>query len=113
VKQFIDNWNIQSSLWLRRVAYVRLPKFKTFGVFMLSAFWHGLYPGYYLTFIFFGCLVIAGRKIRHNVRPLFLKNSLTRTLYSILTWFFTIFAINYTATPFVLLEFYSSIAFFK
>lgn len=43
VKQFIDNWNIQSSLWLRRVAYVRLPRFKTFGVFMLSAFWHGIY----------------------------------------------------------------------
>jgi lysophospholipid acyltransferase 1/2 len=113
VKHFIDNWNIQSSIWLRRLAYVRLPRFKTLGVFLLSALWHGLFPGYYLTFVFLGFIVLSGRKIRHNIRPIFQRNSLTKAVYSIISWLFTMFTINYSAVPFVLLDFYPSIDFFK
>lgn len=51
MKGITDNWNIQTSKWLRAVAYERLPRGKTLGVFVLSAFWHGFYPGYYITFV--------------------------------------------------------------
>jgi hypothetical protein len=50
VKMFFDAWNIQTQVWLKRICYDRLPKYKTLGVFTLSVMWHGFYPGYYFTF---------------------------------------------------------------
>jgi len=64
VKSFIDNWNIQTHMWLRLIAYNRMPSGKTLAVFVLSAFWHGFYPGYYLTFVLGAFLVYAGRSVR-------------------------------------------------
>ncbi len=63
MKVVFDRWNIQTQLWLRRIAYDRLPTGKTLGVFVLSAFWHGFYPGYYLTFVLCAFLVYAGRGV--------------------------------------------------
>jgi lysophospholipid acyltransferase 1/2 len=64
MKEAFDNWNVNTQLWLRRIAYDRLPTGKTLGVFVLSAFWHGFYPGYYLTFVLCAFLVYAGRGVR-------------------------------------------------
>ncbi|MGH0161010.1 UNVERIFIED_CONTAM: hypothetical protein FKN15_042945 [Acipenser sinensis] len=50
-KTFLDNWNIQTALWLKRVCYERCPYNPTAATFLLSAIWHGVYPGYYLTFL--------------------------------------------------------------
>jgi lysophospholipid acyltransferase 1/2 len=63
VKGIIDNWHIQTSQWLRVIAFERLPTGKTLGVFVLSAFWHGFYPGYYITFFMGACLVYIGRGV--------------------------------------------------
>ena len=49
LKVLLDKWNMTTTMWLRYVVYERLHS--TLGVFALSAFWHGYYPGYYLTFI--------------------------------------------------------------
>ena len=47
--------------WLRKSIYQRSPfKDKNLSqllTFMVSAFWHGFYPGYYLTFFMFFCLI--------------------------------------------------------
>jgi lysophospholipid acyltransferase 1/2 len=63
IKSSFDHWNVQTQLWLRRIAYDRLPAGKTLGVFVLSAFWHGFYPGYYLTFVLCAFMVYAGRGV--------------------------------------------------
>jgi lysophospholipid acyltransferase 1/2 len=63
MKVVFDNWNIQTQVWLRRICYDRLPTFKTMGVFVLSAFWHGFYPGYYFSFVTGGFAVYAGRGV--------------------------------------------------
>ena len=58
VHDFIGYWNINTNHWLRNYVYLRVtPKGKkpgfraTLATFFTSAFWHGFYPGYYLTFI--------------------------------------------------------------
>ena len=52
LKVLLDNWNVQTALWLRRICYERAPpKLKMGLTYMLSAFWHGFYPGYYFCFI--------------------------------------------------------------
>lgn len=66
MKTVFDNWNIQTQVWLRRIAYDRLSTGKTLGVFVLSAFWHGFYPGYYMTFVLAAFSVYAGRGVETN-----------------------------------------------
>jgi lysophospholipid acyltransferase len=54
---YLGNWNMNTNNWLRNYVYLRVtPKGKKPGfraslaTFVTSAFWHGFYPGYYLTF---------------------------------------------------------------
>lgn len=57
-RAYLENWNINTNNWLRNYMYLRVtPKGKKPGfraslaTFNTSAFWHGFYPGYYLSFI--------------------------------------------------------------
>ena len=55
----IANWNISVTHWLRRGYYERLQKLNfsnseaSMITFIISAFWHGINPCYYIGFIFF------------------------------------------------------------
>jgi lysophospholipid acyltransferase 1/2 len=59
----ISNFNIQTQDWMRMVVYDRLSAFKTMGVFVFSALWHGFHPGYYFTFLTVGLCTLAGRRV--------------------------------------------------
>lgn len=53
IRDKVNSWNIAIQEWLRRCIYERLPYSKAINqllTFMVSAFWHGYYAGYYLTF---------------------------------------------------------------
>ena len=57
-RAYLENWNMNTNKWLRNYVYLRVtPKGKkpgfraTLATFVTSAFWHGFYPGYYLTFL--------------------------------------------------------------
>lgn len=59
-KSRIDNWNITIAKWLRRCFYepfnlnLKISKeIASLLVFIISAFWHGFYPAYYISFILF------------------------------------------------------------
>ncbi|XP_069053348.1 lysophospholipid acyltransferase 2b isoform X3 [Lepisosteus oculatus] len=62
-KMFLDNWNIQTALWLKRVCYERCPYNPTAATFILSAMWHGVYPGYYITFLTGILMTLAARAV--------------------------------------------------
>lgn len=86
----IQNWNIQTATWLRRYkpymhplliihlfiihplliicpfcrcVYERLHFAPTFMTFIVSATWHGLYPGYHFSFAMFSMITISARKV--------------------------------------------------
>ena len=57
-RAYLGNWNMNTNNWLRNYVYLRVtPKGKKPGfrasliTFTTSAFWHGFYPGYYLSFV--------------------------------------------------------------
>jgi lysophospholipid acyltransferase len=57
-RAYLGSWNINTNNWLRNYMYLRVtprgkkPGFRaSMATFVTSAFWHGFYPGYYLTFI--------------------------------------------------------------
>ncbi|XP_016367258.1 membrane-bound O-acyltransferase domain-containing protein 2-like [Sinocyclocheilus rhinocerous] len=112
-KMFLDNWNIQTALWLKRVCYERCPYNPTAATFLLSAIWHGADPGYYLTFITGIVVTMAARAVRHNVRQHFLGSATLKLIYDVITWFSTQMAICYTVVPFVLLAVGPSLKFYS
>jgi len=113
LKVIIDVWNIQTGLWLRRVCYDRLKNNRTLGVFVLSAFWHGFYPGYYVCFLLAAVETHVGRGIRRTIRPHFQKTQPMKILYGLLTWLGAQIALNFAVTPFVLLEIRKSLLFYQ
>nr|XP_033790456.1 lysophospholipid acyltransferase 1 isoform X2 [Geotrypetes seraphini]XP_033790457.1 lysophospholipid acyltransferase 1 isoform X2 [Geotrypetes seraphini] len=112
-KMYIDNWNIQTVTWLRRICYDRVPWYPTVMTFLLSALWHGVYPGYYFTFITAIPVTLAARAIRNNFRHYFLSSRTHKLLYDIFTWVATQLAICYTVAPFSLLAVEPTIKFYR
>ncbi|TKC37283.1 hypothetical protein EI555_010943 [Monodon monoceros] len=62
-KMYLENWNIQTATWLKRVCYERVPWHPTVLTFILSALWHGVYPGYYFTFLTGILVTLAARTV--------------------------------------------------
>jgi lysophospholipid acyltransferase len=73
-RAYLGNWNINTNNWLRNYIYLRVtprgkkPGFRaSMATFVTSAFWHGFYPGYYLTFILASFVqTIAKSRLIHN-----------------------------------------------
>ncbi|XP_014850217.1 PREDICTED: lysophospholipid acyltransferase 1 [Poecilia mexicana] len=112
-KTFIDNWNIQTGIWLKTVCYDRAAKHRLALTFILSALWHGVYPGYYFTFITAIPITIAARAIRRSIRHHFIGSRVLKLGYDIVTWAATQLAICYTVMPFLLLSVEHTIVFYR
>lgn len=110
MRDAINNWNIGTNRWLRTIVYERVPKkYGTILTFTLSAFWHGFYPGYYVTFATGALMVTAARSARRILRHRFQETQLKRICYDILTCLTTRIVMAYTTFPFVLLELMGSL----
>ncbi|XP_075069234.1 membrane-bound glycerophospholipid O-acyltransferase 1 [Mixophyes fleayi] len=112
-KMYIDNWNIQTAAWLKRVCYDRAPRYRTGLTFLLSALWHGVYPGYYFTFLTGIPVMMAARAMRNNFRHYFISSKFYKFAYDIITWIVTQLAISYTVAPFFLLAVEPTIKLYK
>eukprot|EP00276_Gloeochaete_wittrockiana_P008682 CAMPEP_0184650380 /NCGR_PEP_ID=MMETSP0308-20130426/7902_1 /TAXON_ID=38269 /ORGANISM="Gloeochaete witrockiana, Strain SAG 46.84" /LENGTH=392 /DNA_ID=CAMNT_0027083847 /DNA_START=424 /DNA_END=1602 /DNA_ORIENTATION=- len=71
-------WNTSVAGWLGRYVYKRMTplgakpsEWNTVATFLVSALWHGFYPGYYLFFIHGFMWTFIGRELRRRVRPHF------------------------------------------
>lgn len=81
---YLGNWNMNTNNWLRNYIYLRVtprgkkPGFQaSMATFVTSAFWHGFYPGYYLTFV----LASFMQNIAKSKHPLPRPYQLTDTVY--------------------------------
>lgn len=112
-KMYLGNWNIQTSTWLKCVCYERVPWYPTVLTFLLSALWHGVYPGYYFTFLTGVPVTLAARAVRNNYRHHFLSSKARKIAYDVVTWAVTQLAVSYTAAPFVMLAVEPTISLYK
>lgn len=102
-KMYLENWNIQTAAWLKCVCYERASWNPTVLTFILSALWHGVYPGYYFTFLTGILVTSAARAVRNNCRHYFLSSKALKAAYDVATWVATQLAMSYTGAPFVML----------
>jgi lysophospholipid acyltransferase 1/2 len=113
-REAIHAWNKTTQSWLRRTAYERAPRrLSVLATYLLSAVWHGFYPGYYMTFLGGALFTYGARNGRNFVRPLFQKGKLLPKLYDIITFVLTRVAIAYVAFPFVILDFRNNYEIYK
>jgi D-alanyl-lipoteichoic acid acyltransferase DltB (MBOAT superfamily) len=76
VKGFLASWNISVHEWLKYYVYVRMlgkgksQAFAAFTAFMVSAIWHGFYPGFYSFFIGAFLLDYQNKLAANFIKPL-------------------------------------------
>ncbi|KAL2785687.1 MBOAT, membrane-bound O-acyltransferase family-domain-containing protein [Aspergillus keveii] len=117
---YLGNWNKNTNHWLRNYVYLRVtPKGKKPGfraslaTFTTSAFWHGFYPGYYLTFVLGSLVQTVAKNFRRHVRPFFLSpdgstNGPYKRYYDFASWFVTQTVMSFVVMPFIFLSFSES-----
>uniref|UniRef100_A0A1B6C2P6 Uncharacterized protein n=1 Tax=Clastoptera arizonana TaxID=38151 RepID=A0A1B6C2P6_9HEMI len=112
LRESIQHWNKCTNTWLRLIVFERHNKYGTILTYTLSAFWHGFYPGYYLTFASGALFTFASRAIRRALRPLFLGTQAMKAFYDLITMLTTRVVMTYITFSFVVLEFWPSIRLF-
>lgn len=105
LKLLVENWNVGTALWLRRVCYERSPISPTVMTYILSATWHGFYPGYYGCFLSLAFFIMTSRKLRRVVRPHFLSSPQLKMFYDVLTTVCSVILVNYSAIQQCLLSY--------
>nr|XP_012137084.1 PREDICTED: lysophospholipid acyltransferase 2 isoform X2 [Megachile rotundata] len=109
LKESIEHWNKGTNRWLRSLVYERVKHNKLVYTYVLSAIWHGFYPGYYLTFANGAFITVVSRVTRRKIRPYFLSSKATKFLYDTISFIVTRIVMAYITFSFVLLEFIPSI----
>lgn len=114
LRDAIHAWNKTTQSWLRRTAYERAPrKLSVIATYMLSAIWHGFYPGYYMTFLGGALFTHAARNGRRIITPLFQHGKTLPFLYNVFSFILTRLTIAYAAFPFVILDFRHNYEIYK
>nr|CAI5866033.1 unnamed protein product [Callosobruchus analis] len=94
------------------LVYERTEKYATVLTYVVSAAWHGFYPGYYLTFLSGAIFTFTARVVRRHIRNYFMESKEAKLLYDITTFAVTHFVLAYITFPFVLLEFWPCIVLY-
>jgi lysophospholipid acyltransferase len=114
-RAYLDSWNKNTNKWLRNYIYLRVtpagkkPGFRaTLATFSTSAFWHGFYPGYYLTFLLGAFIQTVAKNFRRYCRPFFMtldgkKPTKYKWMYDVMSYLATHLAFSFTTAPFVIL----------
>lgn len=114
LRDAIHAWNQTTQTWLRRTAYERAPrKLSVLATYLLSAVWHGFYPGYYMTFLGGALFTHAARNGRRLIRPRFQRGKILPKIYDAITFILTRLTIAYVAFPFVILDFRNNYEIYK
>lgn len=61
-------WNMRTQKWLQMCIYER-SNFNQLYVYMVSAFWHGFYPAYYIGFLYGSILHVLNRQCTSKLWP--------------------------------------------
>ena len=71
VQSLTRSWNKRTQGWLERYTYGRTGN-SLVATYFISALWHGLYPGYFVFFMFMPVLTTIERHWRKKMNPLFI-----------------------------------------
>jgi lysophospholipid acyltransferase 7 len=116
-REAMKKWNTCVQYWLAMYVYKRFPskQFRTFATLAVSAYWHGVHPGYYFC--------ILGAPFYVPIEDLYNKlyrndaTGLKRKIMDVICWINKFFAFSYFGIAFLLqsidkiLHYYASVAY--
>ena len=117
----MDVWNTYVQHWLKNYVYVSfigtpVEKFKTDLTMFTCAVYHGVYPGYYISFLILGFDKDVSNLIYKRLDPYmkekFGEKSVTFIVYDVLVRIWNHWHLNYTIYPFTRFEFFPSLKVF-
>lgn len=111
VREISRAWNKGTQNWLERYVYTRTGN-SLLATYLVSALWHGFYPGYYLFFLTVPLATAVNRLARRHVRP-YVVDSLIKPLYDFVGMICTALVVNYLAVSFVVLSWEDAVAGFR
>ncbi len=100
--------------WMANFVYKRVP-FKQIGqpiTMVVSAYWHGLHPGYYLSMLTTSPGILAESLMDKGFKKRFLTPGLYK-YYDFCSWFCRSRLFDYMSLGFILLSFDATIRFWK
>ena len=69
MQAFTRHWNKRTQGWLERYTYQRTGR-SLLATYLVSAIWHGLYPGFFFMFMFFPVMTNIERLVKAKINPL-------------------------------------------
>lgn len=106
MQRAMKDWNMTIQWWMATYVYKKLPisskQVRMFLLLFVSAFWHGVHPGYYATFLSVSMVVIAESRMIRAVKP-YLSETQSYILDWI-TWFCLYRSFEYLGIAFMMLE---------
>ncbi|ESO03284.1 hypothetical protein HELRODRAFT_112207 [Helobdella robusta] len=121
LRQGMKCWNMTVQYWLATNVYKRLNFIKSnrirAGLTMLvSAYWHGVHPGYYLSFLLVPFYILAEDFMIHAFKLTSIsKNSVAAAnkIFNFLMWLCTMRTFEYMSMGFMLLTFHDTTAYWS
>uniref|UniRef100_T1JBR7 Lysophospholipid acyltransferase 7 n=1 Tax=Strigamia maritima TaxID=126957 RepID=T1JBR7_STRMM len=116
VRDAMRTWNMSIQYWLAMFVYKRVKVFRIPLTMLTSAFWHGIYSGYYLSLLTVPFVFAAEGWMESAVRRHL--NSFGQKIYDVFSWFFKTNMYGYLGMGFFLvnsgdtLEYWKSMYFF-
>ncbi|XP_077979475.1 membrane-bound acylglycerophosphatidylinositol O-acyltransferase mboat7-like [Glandiceps talaboti] len=94
-------WNMTVQWWLANFVYRRVPSraWRTSVTMLVSAFWHGIHPGYFLSFMTVPIILFA-----EDVMIKAFRKPENETTYDWINWFFRMRGFEYLSMGFLLLR---------
>ncbi|XP_022101865.1 lysophospholipid acyltransferase 7-like [Acanthaster planci] len=102
------NWNMSVQWWLKNYVFFRFPvkAWSTSITMLVSSYWHGIHPGYFLSFLTVPIILIAEDSMMRSFRT-----EANAPWYDKFNWFFRMRAFEYLAMGFLLLGFWSTMRY--
>lgn len=104
-----NGWNKKTNIWLKECIYLPVSKHypKLYAILatnLVSAFWHGFYPGYYITFLIAGSITFQARMWRKQITSRIenLQNSFVNQLYNRICIFTLAVTMPFAQIPFTI-----------
>ena len=111
VQTLSRSWNKRTQGWLERYTYLRSGR-SLLVTYFISAFWHGLYPGFFVFFMSVPLLTNVERLVKAKINPLVVpgfdgynydtypKGSMIASLYWLICWVFTMAFMSFIVQTF-------------
>ncbi|EDO40083.1 predicted protein, partial [Nematostella vectensis] len=115
MRSIMKDWNMSVQWWIAQYVHRKLPfsnrNIRMSVTLLVSAFWHGVAPGYYLTFLSVPLVVMAEVRMEKAIKP-WLSQRMCY-YYDWCSWFCLYRAMEYLGCGFILLQFAPCIAIWK